>query len=208
MLMKRRGQTLLELVIASGIIATTVIGAITLMIRTITLSQGSEQKVEASNFAREGIEAIRMIRDSNWLKIDQTLQRDGVTPFTGTAGTFLETWDDSHINPAGLVPIGMSNRYALRFNLATGWSIDICTIASCKVIYDHGDYDTQFGPVAGARATKYSREILVTSVTETIDIGGTNYPVAYLNVTSTVTWTASGSRTGSVQMKTRLYNWR
>jgi hypothetical protein len=67
-----KGQTLLEVIIASGIIVASVLTVITLGIVTVRGGRTSEFRVVAANLAREGIEYFRNVRDSNWLKIDST----------------------------------------------------------------------------------------------------------------------------------------
>ncbi|MBI4414917.1 MAG: hypothetical protein HY566_01610 [Candidatus Kerfeldbacteria bacterium] len=65
-----RGQGLLELLIAIGIISASAVGTLTLVLGTTTVSSASKSQVLAMNLAREGIEVARSIRDSNWLALD------------------------------------------------------------------------------------------------------------------------------------------
>jgi len=65
-----RGQSLLEAVVAVGIIVASVITVIVLGIVTVRAGRASENRLAASNLAREGIEYFRNIRDTNWLRID------------------------------------------------------------------------------------------------------------------------------------------
>lgn len=58
---------MLEAVIATGIIVTAVSSALTLVSSSIKAEKESESLLAAGNLAREGIEAVRSIRDSNWL---------------------------------------------------------------------------------------------------------------------------------------------
>ena len=61
------GQGLLEAIIAIGIILTATIASLTLIVSSIEASRGVRERLIASNLAREGIEAVRAVRDSNWL---------------------------------------------------------------------------------------------------------------------------------------------
>ncbi len=61
------GQTILEAVIAAGIVATAVSSALTLVQASINGEKGSEFGIVGTNLAREGVEVVRIIRDSNWL---------------------------------------------------------------------------------------------------------------------------------------------
>jgi hypothetical protein len=58
---------MMEAIIASGIIATAVSSALTLVQVSISSERDSEMSIVAGNLAREGVEVVRSIRDSNWL---------------------------------------------------------------------------------------------------------------------------------------------
>lgn len=60
-----RGFTLLEVLIAMFFVTVGITGAFTLIQRTVVLSSGSLQKLQASYLAQEGLEIVRNIRDSN-----------------------------------------------------------------------------------------------------------------------------------------------
>ncbi|MBU0625857.1 hypothetical protein KKF05_06020 [Patescibacteria group bacterium] len=61
------GQSMLEVIVASGIIVTAVSAALTLVQSSINGAKVSEEQIVAYNLAREGVEVARIIRDSNWL---------------------------------------------------------------------------------------------------------------------------------------------
>lgn len=62
-----RGQTLLELLIATAVISGGLFAAVTLIFSNLRLSDRDSDSVVAINLAREGIEQARVLRDSNWL---------------------------------------------------------------------------------------------------------------------------------------------
>lgn len=62
-----QGQSLLEAIVAIGIIVTSISSALTLISNSIRAEKESEFSVTAGNLAREGVEVVRNIRDSNWL---------------------------------------------------------------------------------------------------------------------------------------------
>lgn len=68
--MRRDGFTLVETIIASAVIVFGVLGILSLSTTSIVVTQVTEAEFMASLFAREGIETVRAIRDSNWLKYD------------------------------------------------------------------------------------------------------------------------------------------
>lgn len=67
---KQSGQTLIETLLATFILTTSLVAGLSLAIYALTASAVSKNQVIATNLAREGIEAIRMMRDSNWLAGD------------------------------------------------------------------------------------------------------------------------------------------
>lgn len=60
-------MTLLEVIIALAVITTGVISGLSLTSYNLNTVFFSETRLIAANIAREGIEAVRQIRDSNWL---------------------------------------------------------------------------------------------------------------------------------------------
>ena len=65
---KNKGETILETIIAVSILAIGVTLSSTLMASSLRNINTSKNRVIAVNIAREGIEAMRNIRDTNWLK--------------------------------------------------------------------------------------------------------------------------------------------
>jgi len=62
-----RGETLTETIIALSILALGVIIASTVIINSLRNMRNARNRIIAVNIAREGIEAVRNIRDTNWL---------------------------------------------------------------------------------------------------------------------------------------------
>ena len=71
---KNRGQTLVEIVIATGIIVVVFVGCLSLAAMTIKIGRITKEKNQALNLAQEGIEAVRNIRDNNWLLIEKGVE--------------------------------------------------------------------------------------------------------------------------------------
>ncbi|MBI2636905.1 MAG: hypothetical protein HYW81_01805, partial [Parcubacteria group bacterium] len=63
----QQGQGLLETIVALGIIVSGVVGMLNLTISNQTATEDSSERLVATNLAREGVEVVRNIRDSNWL---------------------------------------------------------------------------------------------------------------------------------------------
>ncbi|MFA5135076.1 MAG: type II secretion system protein [Patescibacteria group bacterium] len=68
------GQTLLELIIAITVLVVALVATIVLIVTSINASREARNKLIATNLAREGVETVRNVRDSNW--IDPTMQCD------------------------------------------------------------------------------------------------------------------------------------
>lgn len=66
-LKKYRGESIIETIITIGIIVVSLVGIMSLFLGTIKLNQSIRERVIAINLAREGMEAVRYIRDTNWL---------------------------------------------------------------------------------------------------------------------------------------------
>lgn len=65
------GQSLLELVVAIGIINVGLFSVWHLSFSNFNAEREAQDRVIATNLAREGIEIIKNIRDSNWLAADE-----------------------------------------------------------------------------------------------------------------------------------------
>jgi len=63
-----KGFTLLETIVATGVIAVGLVSSLTLINNSLILSFSFQDRLIAANLAAEGIEVVRNIRDNNWLK--------------------------------------------------------------------------------------------------------------------------------------------
>ncbi|MFA5842925.1 MAG: hypothetical protein WC882_04660 [Candidatus Gracilibacteria bacterium] len=68
LLRSQTAETLAEVIIALVVLAVGATGASTLIYVSISANAEGEQRIEAYNLAREGVEAVRNIRDTNWLR--------------------------------------------------------------------------------------------------------------------------------------------
>ena len=67
---KQAGQSLLELIIAIGMVTTGLFGVWALFLSNYAGEREAQMHIIGANLAREGIEVVKNIRDSNWLFID------------------------------------------------------------------------------------------------------------------------------------------
>jgi type II secretory pathway pseudopilin PulG len=68
--MRQSGQSLIETIVAIFILTTALSGSIGLAVYAFSNSAISQNEIIATNLAREGIEVVRSMRDSNWLAGD------------------------------------------------------------------------------------------------------------------------------------------
>jgi len=64
---RKKGFTLMEVLVSIAVILSALVGAIALISFTISGISANESKIIAAGLAQEGLEIVRNIRDSNWL---------------------------------------------------------------------------------------------------------------------------------------------
>ncbi len=69
---RHNGQTLIETLMGLFVVTIGVVSSVTLFVASTKASGDTEDQMVASNLAREGIEAVRSIRDDNWLFMEST----------------------------------------------------------------------------------------------------------------------------------------
>jgi len=64
----RKGFTLIEVIVAISVITIGIIGIYNLVPRIVSITSANANRFIVSQLAREGIEVVRNIRDTNWLQ--------------------------------------------------------------------------------------------------------------------------------------------
>lgn len=67
MSINQKGQGLLETIVAIGVITVGLVGVFTLVIGNSNRQRENRDRLVGINLAREGVEVVRNLRDSNWL---------------------------------------------------------------------------------------------------------------------------------------------
>ncbi len=86
-----RGFGLIELVIATGIVAITLLVFAQAAITFLRAAQISADDQDAAFLAREGMEAVRAVRDQSWSSNIAVLANDTIYYATATSGSWILT---------------------------------------------------------------------------------------------------------------------
>lgn len=209
------GLSLVEVILGLGILLGGIIGLITLSIASLKADEVSSRKIVAMNLAREGIEVIRNIRDSNWLagRFDDC-SATGSEPSDDWFSGFTDSSEPCASAPTEVLPL---------LDTATKtWSLfpnSWPTTAARRVYFTDEELYVQEDPFSlppPTWGTIYARWVQLTpkddtsgnpddACTETV--AGTCDRITYFDVLSTVTFTLNG-RTNTVEVATRLSHWK
>lgn len=209
---KRQSQTLLEAILAIGVIMTATISATTLIVSTISAGQVGKDKVVAANFAREGLEVIRGIRDTNWIR-----RAENVTVGIDSDNPPLVQWNSSPDGFADVYPTLDSTStprcYSIKLQPSGDWRLnppDSCanshqinravSTSSPPVTMYTENSTCQAGYTCSA--TKFRRVVKIERKTDSF-FDASAY---YMKVTTIITWNNHGAKTYS--MSENLYDWR
>jgi type II secretory pathway pseudopilin PulG len=209
----KTGFTLIELVIAIGVFVLGIVGAFTLALANLNISRENINRVLAANLARDGIESIRNVRDSNWLRIDSNADCDAA------AGLQLCDWDEYLKNDMDTSDMFFIIDYgdtATSVVCPTSSDIDSCMAVcsvndSCRLYMTNGFYDHD----NSGKATELYRVIQMQSIcfvgaAEQGPEDGSICTVGQkkgMRVTSRVSW-AKGSVLKHLDIVEDMYNWR
>lgn len=207
-----RGQSLLELLVALGVILAGILGTLTLVLSSINAGRRAAEQIVAQNLAREGIELVRAVRDSNWLDPNYP-----TTPDTWDRD-LLDTLPDPD-DPTAAPLVGVGGH--LGGNSGLDYAANVHGNDQTKVGLRGNAYVQPY--VAGTDIdTHYSRlitfyricwgasrnEQIVTNPNDGCLVFGAGYNQVGLKVTSEVRWPPTGVFSRKVALEERLYNWR
>lgn len=207
------GITLLETVIAIGVILIGVVAVITLIIGSVKAGEATKQEVIGFNMSREGMEIARAIRDDNWLKIED--------------GDESTEWMSGLLDAAGdTTAIATFNRSTNAWSLAFSPNTftDVCGNHICSQLFlDNGVYTQTVSNVPNAFVeTPYyrlleiqtlCRDIQNSEATETTLANGvTTCPNGMKKVgalvTSRVRYGAASGDGAEYVLSGKIYNWK
>lgn len=186
------GQGLLEAIVAITIIGSGLVGVINLALVNKSGSESGEERLLATNLAREGVEIIRNRRDANWLA--RSAWDSGL--YSGTDYTATPFLNVTITTPWTLnfTPNAITHNYA-RLWRAGG-------------VY----FQSILNPPPGAALTAYRRLLFLDPICQdkTIRTSGAacpgGNPKVGIRVRSQVQWTSKGRH--SLTAEERIFNWR
>lgn len=209
---RQAGFTLLEMLIALSVISVGVMAAFTLSTANLNTAKANYSRVLAANLAREGLEAVRNIRDTNWLKIQAN----------ATCGATVCTWDNNLDQGTSTISYDSGDDLGDEVNAD---NIETCfnaTTCALKKLDDHGTYYYQH---TSGNTTNMARLIILKAICRDTD-GSVALPDQYgivvagsltcdvdyeekvgLQVTSQVYW-QDFNKSHTLEAVEELYNWR
>lgn len=210
----KKGFGLVELVMAMLILSIALVGILNLMTYLVKASKVNKDKIIALNLAREGIEVLRNVRDSNWLN-GCPVWGGSCSHWTTAGGTATCCVWDSGINSLADHTLVLdfdanNNRYILNYTPNDFSSAGTLLYKdSVTGLFVTAPYMT-----GGSPASEYRRLITVDFICR--DANDENEQVITngdcglqkkvgVQVTSTVQWANGDS---SVSLVDKLYNWK
>lgn len=208
------GQTLVEVLLALTIIIVGMVSLVSALINTQSSATASLEETVAVQLGREGIEAARFVRDSNWLERENGLGTQfnaglqSATEANDYTGVYI--WNVPQTDP-GL---------AVAFDFAA----DVSTATATTVYQNAAGLYRQFPSPPGAtwKATPYLRYVTLypicssdgASLPQFVTTDGTDCATAFPGTTQvgvqvmvTVTWTSRGVARSRI-LEERMYDWR
>lgn len=177
-----QSQSLIETVVAIGIIVVAIVAILSIGLTDLALGQQSGERVLAINLAREGLEIIYAVRNSNELDPSKTW------PYGLTNDDWWVNFDDTELT-------GQEAAFS------SGSIIEYC--ANCYLCRDETyDYYVQCVPT---RAEDIFRRMI--SISDGDDLAGNCGAACEKKIVSTVYWTERG-RAHTISLETRLTDWR
>lgn len=202
------GFTLIELLIAISVFMIGIMGAFSLSLHNLNTARENYQRVIAADLAREGIELVRNVRDSNWLA------REANVDNPDTIELDVYNWDQNFTKKNFLVDydtVGFINFDVEPADLADA------IIDSKSILYLNNNFyshDSAGSPTVFRRAINLQAICLDDSIPgspvesiETDLICNSAQEKIGFQVTSRVQYTYGG-RTQILDAVEKIYNWR
>ncbi|QQS22787.1 prepilin-type N-terminal cleavage/methylation domain-containing protein [bacterium] len=165
----QRGQTLIETMVAALVLTMGISAAVGLAVYGLNATSGISKQLQATGLAREGMEAVKNMRDTNWLRT--SLSTNCFDFYTQTdAGNCYQGWLNGAGGGYSIFPGGaISRTYRLGFNANSNNEHSYWELTQTNSGYGL-DYDTSnlatgfFKPSADSTGDSgFSRKITLTT---------------------------------------------
>lgn len=199
--LNNKGFTLTEVMIGMMILTVAIVTATNLLVGLIGTNKNNVSTMQAFYFAQEGIEAVRNIRDSNWLHNKDWLSKDSAQIW----GDGFEIGKEYSINLLDEAFTQMAPPDELNQSLATVKFNEIGPYAPWEVMGDVGDA----GDVQNIRdeITKFKRKITFLAYEDEGCSPDSSDCANYIKVVSRVTW-KEGAKDREFELQEILTNWK
>ena len=124
MLRDQTGQSLIETIVAIFVLTTALTTGLGLAIYSFTTTSLSQNEIIASNLAREGVEVVRAMRDSNWLAGDVKGGNWDLTSCPDIGGKFCYPRAYQQVPPYNHYDLNSGNQHPTFDASSASWSLD------------------------------------------------------------------------------------
>lgn len=196
----------MESLVAISILVTGLVAVVSMTISNNTISQGVTNRLVAINLAREGVEAVRSIRDGNWL--------NGRTNLSGQANA----WDTGLTSAGDFTAIAEVDPNTLLWTINFTPNSIADSAAQIKRNINRGLYRQSTNSLAGEINTPYRRILNLYAicfssapdykrVSDNTAECADGYTKGGIRVIARVEWIEAGKVAG-LEVEDWLYNWR
>ncbi len=212
----KKGQGMLEGILAIGIILLGLGAILTLTLKNIAASTDSGQKITAIHLAREGIDVVRGVRDSNWLKdsnsVPETAWDEGLVP--GAFGEVALVSFDETIPKFDITFTNgtlADNKFKMYRHISDYFWKQSTTDLSIDDTFVSTGFHRQVKLDAVCERSNGTRYV-ADSVSQVDCVTASGETKIGIRATATMTWPGSGffgaSTTRTLSLEEYLYNWR
>lgn len=207
---RQRGESLVEVMTAIAILSIVLFSAFTMLGTAMSTHRNIKNRVKAIDFAREGIELVRNLRDTNWLRYSGSMRTNWLCY---TAGVCTVAAD----RIGGAVGVGNveyftvdatqaidSGNYITKQTEQTPINLGSATDYSAYQLYRNTTDNSITHVSTGAVPTIFYRQVEIT--TDNADSCGGTCPQQRAYVTATVHWIEPENQVRTLRLHTVLYD--
>lgn len=209
-----KATSIVEAMVSMMIITLWVTGMYKIYVESIRLSDSTANKIQAIEIAREWLEAVANIRDTNWLIFWSDYTNCWMTRnYNNTCIWDSSTAPDITHHTNYLVYQWNDNRWYLTWATAWDFETSLAYRNGNKVYLDDNGYYTHDNSVTGNSWTTSELKPLFTRVLhfhyQDLDSNGADSNDKKVEVKSLVKWYDSSSKNShQVELKTTFSNWK